>query len=347
MRCKLVCFLMFFYFSGIAQPKNQYAFSGRISPGVCFSTLQNDSLKTWTQSIGVTLTAEAYFKYRFQESFSIAAGVGMNFHQFQFATKNARYGILYLGPKSELIIQKYIQSSKKNKTYALGCGFGYAFRDNNQRLTNEAGVNAMAYSVKMNSFFFSPQVGIFEKRTNGAITFSVQFTAFPSANPFLFLDMRGDGAGAKADYRGNYLGLNITYDWLLNKKVKPPKHEKEKPIIPVPEEFAQRSTKISNEIKSSRKRITIWVYDHGTIDNDSISIQLNNELVLSNYALVREKKKIKIKLQKGENQLILLAHNEGSNPPNSCAVIIRSGLRKQKLILNSTLKSNEGLIIRY
>ena len=329
-----------------AQQNTIISFSGKLGIGACLSKIElTEKPSAWQQNLGTALTLEGYFKYRRKELFSVALGGGINFFQFSYTSQTARYGIALWGPKTELILHGYLPG--KNKNYVFGSAFGFSFHSNEQRISNEFGFVAKAESFKSNLFFFTPQFGFVNHAEKISTSILFQFNCYPSGMIFLRNEISTAVDTTNTSYRGNYIGISLIFDFHFKTKEKIKPVEPDHPIIPVPPEFAQRNSNFVNDIRVRRKKITVWVYDHGTIDNDSISLQLNNEIVLSNYALVREKKKVKLKLEKGENQLVLLAHNEGSNPPNSCAVIIRSGLRKQKLILNSSLKDNEGIRLRW
>ena len=95
------------------------------------------------------------------------------------------------------------------------------------------------------------------------------------------------------------------------------------------------------------RRVIIKVWDYGIIDNDTISFTLNDRVILSNYKITHDKKKIKIKLEPGENMLKMVAHNEGSVKPNSAALEIKSGFRKKAITLNSTMNSTAIINLNY
>lgn len=333
-----------------AQPLNGFYLSGRLSMGGCMSAMHNDSLIPWNQKVGGAANLEGYFTYRRADQFSVSLGGGFNYFQFSYTQPSYQYNIAYYGLKSELILRKFFTVPSNSNLYFFGCGLGFSFHGNDRRVDNNSGFTAVATSYASTPFFFAPQIGFSQPFKRSHLSLAFQVTINPAAVPFLHSEIYAAQSGARMDYKGNYAGITIIYDWRLNNKVRPPKPEKVKPEPenhPVPEVFTEREHKFLNEIHLHKRRITVWVWDHGTIDNDTISLELNNQIVLSEYRLVREKKKVKVKLQKGNNELILLAHNEGDLPPNSCAVIIRSGFRKQKLILNSTLRESEGVRLIY
>ena len=75
-----------------------------------------------------------------------------------------------------------------------------------------------------------------------------------------------------------------------------------------------REIKQQGKMDFKSRRLTIKVWDYGIIDNDTISFTLNNKVILSNYRITHDKKKIKIKLNSGENILKM-------NPINTKTII--------------------------
>lgn len=92
--------------------------------------------------------------------------------------------------------------------------------------------------------------------------------------------------------------------------------------------------------------ITIEVYDHKKNDGDIISLNYNGNWILENYQIDKEKHTVDVQIEEnisGRNYLILYAHNLGSVPPNTAAVIIDDGHKRQRYVLNSDLKQSDIL----
>ena len=76
-------------------------------------------------------------------------------------------------------------------------------------------------------------------------------------------------------------------------------------------------------IETSKKYVSIRVWDPNLEDNDMILIKFNDDLILENYSTKNKPKKRRVKLSKGRNSLVISAVNEGTNPPNTSAVEIK------------------------
>ena len=76
-------------------------------------------------------------------------------------------------------------------------------------------------------------------------------------------------------------------------------------------------------IESSKKYVSIKVWDPNQEDNDMILMKFNDDLILENYSTKNKPKKRRVKLSKGRNTLLISAINEGDNPPNTSAIELK------------------------
>ena len=106
---------------------------------------------------------------------------------------------------------------------------------------------------------------------------------------------------------------------------------------------------ISNQgkVTVSNPKIKIYVWDHGSMDNDTISVIVNDKVVLKEYCLTRRPKVIKVKLDPNQNNRVeLYAHNLGAIPPNTASIRVDDGKHSQTLELKSNLRKSGSFNIR-
>jgi hypothetical protein len=109
----------------------------------------------------------------------------------------------------------------------------------------------------------------------------------------------------------------------------------------VPTTFKNRNTEVQGDVEVASRSVKLIVWDSGTIDGDIVSLYVNGNEVLSAYTLTGSKKSIPVTLDNlGYNYILLYAHNEGSIPPNTCAVSIDDGNGEKNLVLSANLKTN-------
>lgn len=82
----------------------------------------------------------------------------------------------------------------------------------------------------------------------------------------------------------------------------------------------------------SSDSVMIEVWDGGKLDNDMITILFNDRPVLTRYTLAADKKQLKLALQKGQNTLIIIADNEGNEPPTTADVLLHDGTTQHRLV---------------
>lgn len=119
--------------------------------------------------------------------------------------------------------------------------------------------------------------------------------------------------------------------------------------IPVPKVLLERENNLVRTINTSEENITIEFYDNGTIDNDTISVYHNNELVISNGRLVLTPLTVKIKgsVPNPHHEIVVVAENLGDIPPNTALMVIKAGRERYEITLASNETRNAKVIINY
>ncbi len=84
--------------------------------------------------------------------------------------------------------------------------------------------------------------------------------------------------------------------------------------------------------------IRLDFYDNGVIDDDSISLKVNKQLVLSNKKLAAKPITIFLRIDEANTfqEVELIAENEGSISPNTALLIITAGEKRFRLDVSST-----------
>ena len=92
------------------------------------------------------------------------------------------------------------------------------------------------------------------------------------------------------------------------------------------------------EIKVDTGTIRLDFYDNGVVDGDSITVLLNNKVLVSNQLLSAKPitLQLKVDLDHREQEVVMVADNMGSIPPNTALLIITAGTKRYQLFLSST-----------
>jgi hypothetical protein len=113
-----------------------------------------------------------------------------------------------------------------------------------------------------------------------------------------------------------------------------------------PSRLRNRRIKTQVQITVSSPEVSLYVWDHAAQDRDTISINLNGEWILEEYGLQNRKLKLSSQLRRGDNYIMLYAHNLGTTPPNTASITVDDGQRQQTLQLRSTLRNCGMLRVR-
>lgn len=114
------------------------------------------------------------------------------------------------------------------------------------------------------------------------------------------------------------------------------------------EAFHARKKDYAKIIDIENSSIKLEVYDNGSIDYDSVSLLLNDKVILPKAMLTHRSIKLTINLDESleYNELGMFAENLGMIPPNTAALIIRDGNKKYELTLNSDFSKNAIIQLR-
>ena len=101
------------------------------------------------------------------------------------------------------------------------------------------------------------------------------------------------------------------------------------------------------EIRLNNNKLILSISDDRKVDGDIITIILNGKVVLDHYPVVKEPKRIKIKLDKDieKYELVFRAENEGETPPNTALVVVRTGKTTKKFHMKADLETNDVIYL--
>ncbi len=132
------------------------------------------------------------------------------------------------------------------------------------------------------------------------------------------------------------------------KKIKPEIIKESKPVGITPSILKTRENKLAQFIVVSSPAVKVKIYDNGEIDDDTISVYLNNKLVLSNKRLTASPITLHFSMEDDEEQeLIMVAENLGRIPPNTSLMIVEAGDQRFEVRITSTSQKNAVVKFKY
>lgn len=119
-----------------------------------------------------------------------------------------------------------------------------------------------------------------------------------------------------------------------------------KPIINKPrEKYNKRNYEVIRTIEVSGQSIQIDIYDNGQVDGDTVSIFLNEKLLVPKKMLTANPISLNIKLDDEDStyDLIMFAESLGSIPPNTAFMLITTSTARYEINISSTEQTSGAI----
>jgi hypothetical protein len=130
--------------------------------------------------------------------------------------------------------------------------------------------------------------------------------------------------------------------------IKSPVIKQGRPIFPPPPTvLATRTNPLIKQLETEAGEIRLDLYDNGEIDGDTVSIYHNNVLLVS-HARLSEKPitfRIDVNAANRYHELVMVAENLGSIPPNTSVMIITAGSKRYEVFISSTEQKNAKVVL--
>lgn len=132
------------------------------------------------------------------------------------------------------------------------------------------------------------------------------------------------------------------------KKTAPPVTKVTPPPVKIPDVLKTRTNELVRSIAVNDPQVTVKLFDNGQIDGDTISVYLDKKLVLGNKMLTASPLVVHFTIQPNEeHELIMVAENLGTIPPNTSLMIVESGDQRLEVRITSTEQKNALVRFRY
>jgi len=117
-------------------------------------------------------------------------------------------------------------------------------------------------------------------------------------------------------------------------------------LPPAPLVLRNRENALVRQIETEASEIKIDLYDNGEIDGDTISIYHNNALIKSHMRLSQKPISITISINPSEphHEIIMVAENLGSIPPNTSVMIITTAIDRYQVFISSSEQKNAKVV---
>lgn len=123
----------------------------------------------------------------------------------------------------------------------------------------------------------------------------------------------------------------------------------ESPKISIPAVTRSRKNELTQSLTVTSSEIKIRIYDNGEIDDDTISVYLDGQLILANKRLSATPITYTLKMDEHspEHTLVMVAENMGRIPPNTSLMIVQDGDKRYQVSITSTEQKNAMIRFHY
>ncbi len=126
---------------------------------------------------------------------------------------------------------------------------------------------------------------------------------------------------------------------------------KQNPVVNIlPKQTNGRDNKELKRIIVNDRKITLNIYDNGTIDGDTVSVYYNGKAIVKNKRLTANPITVDVELDENMtlHSIVLFAENLGTIPPNTALIIFTTAAGKRyELYASATLQQNAEVIFEY
>src|SRR6185503_290196 len=156
----------------------------------------------------------------------------------------------------------------------------------------------------------------------------------------------------KNDQQNKTVLIKPKMDTVKKADIDPPKADPKKEITvksKMPEVLKSRENSLVQTLTINSETVVVKLYDNGQIDNDTISVFLDNQLVLSKKKLTASALTINLKMDESnaEHELVMVAENLGEIPPNTSLMVVTAGDQRFEVRITSTEQKNAMVRFKY
>ena len=116
----------------------------------------------------------------------------------------------------------------------------------------------------------------------------------------------------------------------------------------IAESYTRRKEVLNQELVIESDSIRLSFYDNGEIDGDSISVFVNNQVVLMHQELAAKAFNLYLHLDSTRevNEISMFAENLGRIPPNTALMVVTDGKNRYEVFMSSSLTENATIRLK-
>jgi hypothetical protein len=286
--------------------------------------------------LGLRFDAGTSFTYRDRVMLSLNGGWGVNGYMLRL--DSMLNSIYHTNTNAEVRLAWHTLPKRNVFTqWSFGMGFGGTFQQADDRTTERDGFLAFTQAPRLERPYVAPELGRFTASGKDRFEVTLRYVKHLDPAPAWTSESSFNGSTASYEASDDHLALMMRYHLGFRKEVPA------LPAVAAPLEHAGQDTLPGLACK--RQRVTLKLWDDAEVDGDTVSVLLNGEPVLARECLRHRPVKLRLDLGYGHNFVEVIAHNEGRIPPNTARGILRRGKGREALLIKTTRKRGETLVL--
>ena len=116
-----------------------------------------------------------------------------------------------------------------------------------------------------------------------------------------------------------------------------------------PRVLLDRSNQLVRSLTVNTHEVVLNIYDDGIIDGDTVSVYLDNKIVINHAMLTDRPLVLTLHLDEDNDyhELVMVADNEGTIPPNTSLMIVKVGDKEYKVNITTSMQTNATITFKY
>jgi hypothetical protein len=142
--------------------------------------------------------------------------------------------------------------------------------------------------------------------------------------------------------------VSVTKQQSVSIKTTTPVLKQKSSLFPAPPPIlTKRANPLIKQIETEAGEIRLDLYDNGQIDGDTVSIYHNNTLVVAHAKLSQNPISMRISVNSANphHELIMVAENLGSIPPNTSLMIVTTTSKRYEVFISSSEQKNAKVVL--
>ncbi len=290
--------------------------------------------------VGLALDLGAAFTHR--DSWGIAVQGGAAAQGYYMQVDTVSMDLFHLLERTELRLFKLADIpaiSHLPVRFALAAG--YSFQQFNEERSTKQPFQVVSSEPTLTRLYLAPEVVFTNGHGYDRMEFGLRYVAHLDRTKSWTSNF--SGPSGIADFAGtdDHLAIVLRYHFGW-----PPK-EKSAPTGNRPPEpyHNDRRTDTLATVATHLHRATLKLWDNAEIDGDTVSVLLNGQVVLHEHSLSHSRHRLVLQLAHGNNEVLVIAHNEGRVPPNTASAQLKVGTKRLQLLIRTSTKHNTAVLI--